>query len=115
MVGGVHAQAGRRGAGAVSLGWGVRGGVRARARGPLSSRPPRFWPRVQSVQKEPGQREPGAHPTPTPSFFSTHSKRQWSLPTKTPGFWRTPLSEARYETAHDPALKALRRRTIDDE
>lgn len=44
-----------------------------------------------------------------------HSKRQWAIPTKVPGFWKTPASEARYETAHDPALKALRRRNIDEE
>ena len=45
----------------------------------------------------------------------SHSKRQWAIPTKVPGFWKTPASEARYETAHDPALKTLRRRNIDEE
>lgn len=39
----------------------------------------------------------------------------WALPTKAPGFWRSPLSEARFENAHAPSIRSLRRKTIDEE
>lgn len=42
-------------------------------------------------------------------------KAAWALPTKAPGFWRSPLSEARFETAHAPGIRSLRRKTIDEE
>ena len=39
----------------------------------------------------------------------------WALPTKAPGFWKSPLSEARFEAAHAPGIRSLRRKTIDEE
>ena len=42
-------------------------------------------------------------------------KAAWALPTKAPGFWRSPLSEARFESAHAPGIRSLRRKTIDEE
>jgi hypothetical protein len=56
---------------------------------------------------------PPPPPPPPPTTSLICRKRQWALPTKLTH--KTDLSEARFATAHDPALRALRRPTLDEE
>ena len=98
-------------------GRGERGGGGAGARAtdfPARAPPPLAARRQPRPPRTSGHtRHTNTNPPPPPSL--PHSKRQWALPTKVPGFWRTPLSDARYETAHDPGMRALRRKTLDEE